>query len=462
MISVDLLIEDCRFYYDGSLVEGCIGIGGGLIVFLGRKPTAPTAEHKLNLKGMIVLPGAIDIHVHIFSPGWIKETFETGSMAAAVGGYTLIADMSSVGEWKTTSLKIFREKIKAGESSSIVDFCLYCGEINSIEDLVEIPRLLDEGAVGLGEIMMCEPDPIPDSYTLLKAMEVVSNANAVIAVHAEDRSLIKQAVKPPSKSYESFSICRPPLAEEKAIVEASILARKAGCKVHICHVSSRQGVRAITLSKKIYKKVSAEVTPHHLLLSTKDYEKLGPLIIATPPVRGKEDCKALWKALSCGLIDVFATDHCAFSKRDKEKAEEPLDVPAGIPGLEVALALLWSEGVRKGLISLERYVEATSQEPSRILGLYPKYGCISIGSVANLTVIDPKVSWKISSEDLYCVSDYTPYEGVEVEGRPVMTIVRGQRVATYGRPACKPGWGRFVRPIRLIGTETESRDNTTL
>jgi len=452
---IDLLLKNCKVALPEGLSEVCLGVDGGRIACIGLEPSMPEADREIDLGGKIVLPGAIDAHVHIFSPGWIRETFETGTKAAAVGGVTTIADMASVGEWQTVNVKVFEEKLERAEKEAVVDFSLYCGEIYKEEDLEEIPKILRMGAVGLGEIMMCEPDPIPDSMVLLRAMKIASREGAFIALHAEDKEIIQKSVelmrRKEVKDVRAFTDSRPALAERKAVLDAAILSSEANCSAHICHLSSEEGVEALRFAKGI-SSITAETTPHHLLLSSDDYKRLGPLIVATPPVREKKDILALWKALSSGLIDSVASDHCAFSRREKEEAENIWSIPPGIPGLETMIPLLWSEGFRKGKITIRRFVEAISLRPAQILGIYPRKGAITIGCDADLMVIDQKVRWKIGKEDIVCVADYTPFDGYEINGKVVMTIVRGKIVAEEGSILVRPGYGKFIPRKSVSGS----------
>ena len=444
---IDLLLKGGKIYLGGELRDLCLGIDGGVIAAIGMEPVMPDADDVIDISGRIVIPGAVDPHVHIFSPGWIRETFETGTAAAAVGGVTTVADMASVGEWHTATMEVFERKLETASREALVDFALYCGEIHREEDLREIPQILKAGAVGLGEVMMCEPDPIPDSPTLLRAMRLVAEEDAVISVHAEDREIISRAISEAKSAgknrMEDFSLSRPAVAEAKAILDAAVLAAEAGSRLHVCHVSTEAGVRALSLAKGIHELTTAEVTPHHLVLTLDDYERLGPLIIVTPPVRTKGDVASLWEALSSGLIDAVATDHCAFKEAEKS-VDSPWEVPAGLPGLETAVILLWSEGVVKGRISLRRFVEATSEMPAKILGIDHRKGGISIGKDADLTVIDPSYRGRIGRGDMRSVADYTPFDGLEVSGRIVMTMVRGRVVAREGSLEVKPGYGEFV------------------
>ncbi len=193
--------------------------------------------------------------------------------------------------------------------------------------------------------------------------------------------------------------------------------------------------------------ITAETTPQHLLLTSGEYKRLDPLIVATPPVR-KNDLLALWEVLSSGLIDSVASDHCAFSRQEKEGAESIWSVPPGILGLETMITLLWSKGVSKGRLLLSGFVEAMSLRSAQILGIYPRKGAIMLGSDAGLTVIDQKAKGRIGKGDIKCIADYTPFEGFEVYDRVVMTLVRGEIVAEDGSVLAKLWCGDFVPRLR--------------
>jgi dihydropyrimidinase/allantoinase len=200
-------------------------------------------------------------------------------------------------------------------------------------------------------------------------------------------------------------------------------------------------------------KVTAETCPHYLIFSREDYAKYKHYIIINPPIRTEEDKEALWDGLTKGFIDNVATDHCAYYKSEKDKGLMSLwETPPGIPGLETMLALLLSEGVNKGRISLETLVKITSENPAKNFGLYPRKGSLQIGSDADFVIVDFKKEWTITKDLLKSAGDFTPFEGWKVKGKPIITIVRGEIVAEEGEVLAKEGYGKFIpsKPYELL------------
>jgi dihydroorotase (multifunctional complex type) len=233
--------------------------------------------------------------------------------------------------------------------------------------------------------------------------------------------------------------------EAEAISRIILFAREVGNRVHIAHMSTREGVDLVKKAKLAGQAVTAEVCPHHLLLNKNDYQKFGPKVVLNPPLRSKSDNEALWRALADGTVDTLATDHAAVSMKEKEVGLRNIwDTPPGIPGLETSASLLLSEGVNKKRITLERFVSFTSENPAKIFGIYPRKGALSVGSDADITVIDLKKEHTIKADQLKCVGDFTPFENWKLRGKPVLTIVRGKVVAREGEIIAKPGYGRFI------------------
>jgi len=451
MTIVDLVIKEGKIATSSGIFEAGLAINDGKIFGIAKDPLLPQADKVIDLKGKIVMPGVIDGHVHVFIPGWIHDTFETGTKAAAVGGVTTIVEMPALDEWLTTSVEMFRKKREVGERESVIDFALYAGEIQEDKDTKEIKELVDEGAVGF-KITMGGPTAVRSDEIMYRAMEKIAKTEAVATVHAENHTLLdyfrKKVLEEGVKGPESYSDSRPNVVEEEAISRAVVFAKSTGCRLHIAHMSTKEGVELVKNAKNHGLKVTAEVCPHHLLFSRDDYKKYGVLIITNPPSRSREDVEALWEGLARGIVDIIVTDHCAYYRKEKY-VENILDTPPGIPGLETSLTLMLSYGVNRGKISLERLVDAMCERPAKIFRLYPRKGCIAPGSDADLVIVDLKKEGKITTDMLKCIADFTPFEGWPTKGEPVTTIVRGQIVAENWEVIAKPGYGQFIKPIRI-------------
>lgn len=437
---------------DGTIIENVeIGVKDEKIVAITKVPNLPKADEEVDVRNQLVLPGAIDVHTHILLKTPFPEDFRTGTLSAAAGGVTTVIDMPTVVPNTMTS-NVFIDKRTKAAQEAIVDFGLHAGEVQKPNDLDEIKGLAKMGATAF-KISMAGYT-MASHGVMLDALKILNEINRPAIVHAEDGDIVSylQEVlqRKREKTLLAYAESRPPVAEEVAIRTAIALARYTNARLHIAHVTCREAVKAISDSKNSsLGTLTAETCPQYLLLSEKDFDRLGSLGKVTPPIRSKEDSSELWTALQFGTLDIVATDHCPYLRQSKEAIPEDIwKSAAGFPGIETLIPLMLSEGVNKKRISLRRFVQMTSENPARIFGLYPMKGSINIGSDADLMVVDLAKKMKIQSARLHTACDYTPFEDWEVEGLPTMTIVRGKIVMRDGNVIGKPGYGRFLTPKR--------------
>jgi dihydroorotase len=384
------------------------------------------AEEKIDARGRLILPGAVDAHVHFRDPGaTYKEDWESGSLAAAAGGVTTVMDQPNT-DPRTLDQESFELKLGRASSSSVVDFCINGGP-------GEIEELVREGAAAIGEIFAYEHS----DRELQKILERTGAAGALATIHAEDGQVIRDESAPLVTAHEpeAHSRARPAAAEALAIEKALAWSDR----LHICHLSTGRGLELVTSARKTGKKATCEVTPHHLLLNVKDYRSQGSFVKMNPPLRRQEDNDALWAGLRAGLVDILASDHAPHLP--EEKRDDIWEAPAGVPGVETLLPLMLFS-VRRNLLSLERLVDAISARPAEIFGLDYK-GKIEVGRDADLVIVDPKNVREIRADRLHSRADWTPFEGKQAIF-PEMTLVRG-RVVFDGDLEVRPGYGRFQR-----------------
>jgi D-hydantoinase len=448
---VDLVIKGGRIVTPTGVVEAGLAVDDGKISAVVKEALLPRADRILKVDGLLVLPGLIDAHVHICDPGFTHESFETGTQAAAAGGVTTIIDMASSMDLRTSSIANFLRKKELAAKQVFVDFALYGGEISDERDLLEVEELVEAGVVGFGEIMMCGDTPIRDEEMMLKALLRISKAGSTAAVHAEDNNIIsecrKKLIAEGRKDVAAFADGRPNQAEAKAISRALLMSQKAHARLHVCHLSTKEGKDLVRKAKARRLLVTTEVCPHHLFFTKDAYEKLGPSVITTPPLRTIEDVTGLWRGLNDGTIDLIVSDHCAFKKLEKNAYRQDIwHIPAGVPGLETLALLMLGKGVKEGKISLQRFVEVASENPAKLFKLYPRKGSLEKGADADLTIVNLHKDHVIKAEDLKCIADYTPYEGWIVGASLTMTLVRGEIVFNEGEIAGKMGFGNFVKP----------------
>jgi allantoinase len=444
----DLLIENGTIVTAQGSYPGALAIKGGLIAAMGQIE-ASQAQEVLDARGLHILPGLIDDHVHFREPGLAyKEDFESGSRAAAIGGVTTICDMPNT-KPPLTTVDEFRNKLALIRGRSFVDFGLYAALV--ADNTSQLIPLADEGAIGY-KLYMGETTGYircPDDGILFESFKNACQAGLRVGAHAENdwilqhekTRLINQGRTDPRAHLDS----RPAFAELEAISRALILSEAAGNKFHVFHLSTRQGLERIREARSNGLPVTCEVLVGHLLFNDEAYERLGNLIKLNPPIRTREHQEALWEGLRRGWIDMLATDHAPHSFEEKTEANV-WKAAGGFIGVETALSLMLTE-VNKGKLSLERYVQASAENPARAWGLYPRKGSIQIGSDADLVLVDLKKQAVISADRLHNKNRLTPYEGWQVQGVPVYTFLRGQKIVQDGEIVGQP-CGELVKPQR--------------
>jgi dihydroorotase (multifunctional complex type) len=422
-MTVDLTIRKCRILYKKRLVKSGLAIDEGKIVSIAKDTKLPKSDKKINCKGKIILPGLVDTHVHFREPGSErKEDWSTGSKAAAKGGITFVMEMPNTIPPTTSVVRLIEKKKLA--KKSVVNFGLYAGI--GEENIDEIENLSNHAdafklymAKSTGEFL------IEDNDLIMKAFDNISKTNKVVCVHAENRKMNERFLKMYKNKDDPLAYVksRPRESEILAINDAIGMAKQTRVKVHIVHVSTKGGLNLIKKSKKEVD-VTCETCPHYLFMTQEDMKKKRAFAKMNPPLRTKQDQVALWKGITSGTIDSITSDHAPHTL--EEKRQDVWLAPGGVPGVETTLPLMLNS-INKRMIKLKKVVELMHDNPVKRFGL-GNYGNIETGNDANLTVIDLKKKWKISREDLLTKCGWSPFEGWQVKGIPVMTIVNGKVV----------------------------------
>lgn len=411
-------------------------------------PGAPVdfAVPVLEVDGLHLLPGVIDVHVHFREPGLMqKEEFMSGSASAAAGGVTTVCDMPNTLPPIATA-DLLRAKAEGLVGRSYVDFGLYAALLP--ENLAQIPALLDAGAIALK--LFAGPTTgnlsAPTWGALVEVFQTVAARGGLIAIHAEDREVVEhweRKVKAAGGStYLDLLASRPPFSEASCIAQATLLSAQTGCRLHVVHVNTKEGVDLVAAAKAAGAPVTAETCPPYLLLTADDFPRLGNRMKVLPYIRHQADQDRIWAGLLDGTIDMLSTDHAPHLP--EEKARDIWSAPAGAPGVETLLPLMLNE-VTRGRLSLRQLVRMTSLEPARAFGLYPRKGSAQIGSDGDFTVVDLKKRKRLRAAEMYSKAKQSPFDGVLVTGAPFATVVRGQVVARDGEIVGEP-LGRMLRP----------------
>lgn len=430
---VDKVLYNTKVYFKGELVDAGIAINDGKILKIAKEPNLPRACKKINLNGNITLPGLIDVHVHLRDQNLAyKETFKTGTSAAAAGGVTTVIDMPNNSP-VTKDSSTLNQRINLAKNNVFVNVgfnSAFPAEIN------EIPKIVSLGALGFKVYLASGLGGInvDDDQSLLNAFKIASENKVPILIHAEDRMLIqsqKNGFETAGKSdLMSYVKSHSPKAEAKSIRRIISIIKNFDISVHFCHLSSKLGLDEILLAKKAGLPVTCEVTPHNLFLSSEQYNLLGTLALTDPPLRDKNDSKILWSAVKQGLVDVIASDHAPHTLNEKT-ADSIWDVSPGVPGLETTLSLLLNQ-VNKGQMSFAELVRTTSERPAQIFHLDDR-GALIENNWADLVVVDMNQNYVVDSSLFLSKAKYSPFDHMRLEGKPIMTFVNGILVMDEGQ-----------------------------
>jgi dihydroorotase len=409
----------------------------GVIAELGPGLSVLDAE-VLDADGLRVLPGLVDLHTHLRQPGREDaETIETGSRAAALGGYTAVCAMANT-DPVADAAGIVEQVWRIGQETGLVDV----QPIGAVTVGLRGERLAELGAMAdsAARVRIFSDDGfcVSDPSVMRRALEYVKAFDGVVAQHSEDPRLTVGAQMNEGVESARLGLAGwPSVAEESVIARDVLLAAHVGSRLHVCHVSTAGSVEVLRWAKGRGIRVTAEVTPHHLLLTDELAASYDPVYKVNPPLRTAEDVTALRQALADGTIDAVATDHAPHAREDKEcewAAARP-----GMLGLETALPIVIQTMVETGLLDWAGVAQRMSITPARIAALNsdsavgPHGRPLAVGEPANLVLVDPAASWRVTPSALASISRNTPYAGLELPGRIVATFLRGRPTVIDGK-----------------------------
>jgi dihydropyrimidinase len=446
-----------------------VAVDGGVITAIEPDISgmAAGADRVVEATGMLVLPGVVDAHTHTrVASDAEPDRFFQDSVAAAYGGTTSFLSFNNPGTGSSPaaerSLRTgLREWHAATNGDSAIDYGLSLAVSGHADDpLTELPATIEAG-VATSKAFMVFDFRLPDQ-ALFDAMRLMGERGGMLQVHCEDPVLLDFAVAASLQRGDVLpryhATSRPPYVEAVATARALAFARATGSPVHVVHLSSAAALDEVRRAKAAGVRVTAETCPHYLTLTDVEYEEPDPIrcacYVISPPLRSAADRDALWAGLADGTLDLVATDHVP-DRIGVEKAEAGSGVSFdkisnGAPGIETLLALVYSEGVASGRLTLERMVDLLSTTPAARFGLTRK-GAIEVGRDADLVIFDPSVKRTIRATDLHHTSDYTPYEGLAVRGAVRDVLLRGADVIRASQFVGRRGYGAFVERSAITG-----------
>ncbi len=439
---------------DGS-IQADVLVDGETIASVGRGLDA-SADQTIDATGKYVMPGAIDVHTHMelpFGGTFAKDTFETGTRAAAFGGTTTIIDFAvqSRGASLREGLDAWHAKAE-GNACLDYGFHMIMSDVND-DTLAEMDRLVDEGVTDFKLFTAYPGVFFSDDGAIFRAMQQTDRNGGLIMMHAENGLAIdvvaEQSVAAGKTDPYFHGVVRYPIFEGEATNRVIRLAEAAGVPVYIVHLSARDALDEVRAARDRGAMAFAETCPQYLFLSLDDmgggFE--GAKYVCSPPLRPKDHWEDLWKGLVKDDLQIVATDHCPFDFHDQKQLGQGdfRKVPNGLPGVEDRVDLMHDGGVVGGRISKERWVEVVSAAPARMFGLAGRKGVVAAGADADLVVYDPNKRRTISAKTHHMDVDYSCYEGREVQGGSDVVLSRGRVVVEDGEWKGEKGWGRFLR-----------------
>ena len=455
---MDLVIKGAQVVTENGIFTGGVAVKDGKIVAIGRDESLPSGKTEIDAAGQYLLPGGVDPHVHIRYPGGAhRETFITGSMAAAAGGVTTIIEhpISSPPQYSTETLM---KRVEAVQEQAVVDVAfLGAAGGNRLEFIQEIGGA---GIVGYKSFLHAAPEgrakefdglTMESNYELYRGFEEIKKTGLPMTAHAEDNDLIvgftKEFRARGATSGIDHAKARPTLSEVMSVERLIRLAKETGVPLYLVHISTPEAVAVAKAARDEGLNLHIETCPHYLYLTEESLVKYGAYAKCNPPLRTYEQTQKMWEYVMDGTIDTVGSDHAPYTVEEKEKNKEDIFVaPAGFPGIETRLPLILT-AVKDGKISLERAVDLISTKPSKIFGLYPRKGAIAVGADADLVLVNLTEEYELQHADMVTQAKDVGvvYDGQKVYGKVRKTFVRGEVVYDEGKITVNPGYGQWVK-----------------
>jgi dihydropyrimidinase len=458
-MGLECLIKGGQIVTSDATYTGDIGIDGGKVVLIQDTIEAP-ADRQIDARGLLVLPGAIDVHTH-FDTGVggsaTADDYESGSRAAAFGGITTFVNFAFQEHGKSIRSALEREAGKA-DGRTYIDYGLHSviTDLGGPGGLDELDRLADEGFASVkvftavGEFQLSDTD-------LLRVLDAAARAKILVNVHAEDGALVshlsEHLLRQRKHGVEHLPGSRPPEVEAMATAKVAGYGAMLGCPIYFVHLSCRKALDAVRAARSEGAEIYVETRPAYLFMDESRYmlpDREGNKFVCWPPLRTREDQRALWNGLRSGEIQTYATDHTTWMAAQKMDPQRSFaDIPGGVSNVQTSIGMLYAEGVRTGRLTINQMVALVATNPAKLFGMWPAKGTLVVGSDADVFLIDPEHEFTIKSAEMQSKSDFDPYDGYSAKGWPVLTMSRGEVIVDKGKLQARPGRGRLLRRKRF-------------
>ena len=443
-----------------QMIQADLVIENGVIAEMLRPGSGRARGQVINAEGLLILPGAIDIHFHCRAPAYPQRgDFATETRAAAAGGATTIFEMP-ISKPGTSTVEVFERRRQLAEKDVYVNFGLYAAP--ALLDSIEIEKMVQAGAIGFKTFMTAAPEGRADEFeglcattddAIYRVLELIKPYSLPAVFHSENNRLLdlfKSRTKaaahfPP----EGHALTRPPIVEGSAIATLIAMVMETGRGVHIAHLSSEIGLEFIRDAQRRGLPVTVETCPHYLLFSSDSLREVRAYGKVNPPIRGDNDRKALWSGLDDGTISVISSDHAPYTEAEKQAAWGDIrQAPPGIPSIDIFYPLVLHFAL-SGHFSIGRAVELASTNPAKMYHLYPQKGAVQVGSDADLVLFDPQATLVVDRNNWHSKAAPTDrlYTGMTLKGKLCQTLLGGKVIYRYGELLGKRGDGSFVRPV---------------
>ena len=428
-----------------------IGIENGNIASIGQiDVNGIPKEDILDAEGLVVLPGLIDMHVHMRDPGAThKEDAYTGTCCAAAGGVTTIGDMPN-NLPPLSDVPTFKNKQEIFSKKAVVDYGFYVNA-SAARDARELKELKDLGAIGI-KLFMEEAAQkgspygaltITSDWEIWNLFQRAAEEDMLINVHTDTPSItnsLREVLKQKEPTWEHYYTLQNSPTHEATVGRLLAYAVRSGARLHIAHIPTAHCIPLVKLAKQYYPNITADCCVPAISLDM--MKRLGAY--ATPYGRPEEENEMFWDALADGTIDAVITDHAPHTREEKDRAKENMwFAPPGVPGLETLLAIMLDR-VAKKKFTFEDIARVASANPAKILRIDDKKGSIEVGKNADFAIVDPKEVWTVKNEDLYTKCGFSPFDGEQFTGRAIATILRGEEIMNRNKVLAGPGFGHMV------------------